>query len=214
MNMRILLVILLLLVVPAPARADSPLTSVRFAEAYKDLSIVTAADSYGVLDPKMANFLSDQRMPVDAKVALCNALGWSIDGKHNAVLFRCWLALKYGVVPEQLTTELMSADEVLALGYLTALDDYFQPAPALVLLHEARRRNPQSQAVALVVSLAEAQLDLNENRWGRIWPRADRVLHDATLRQDMRPDAVGSYIDYLLLYRAEAETDSGAPAGK
>ena len=214
MKMQWLWAIVLMLGGLTAARADSPLTSVRFAEAYRDLSIVTAADSYGVLDPKMAGFLSDQRMPIDAKAALCNALGWDIAGKHNAVLFRCWLALKYGVVPEQLTTADMSADEVFALGYLTALDDYFLPAPALELLAEARRRNPQSQTVALVASLAEAQLDLNENRWGRIWPRADRILHDVTLRQDMRPDAVANFVDYLLLYRVDAETGGSAPAGK
>lgn len=214
MKIRILLLAALVLGGLTAARADSPLTSVRFTEAYRDLSVVCAADSYGVLDATMANFLSDQRMPVDAKAALCNALGWDIAGKHNAVLFRCWLALKYGMVPEQLTTAQMSADEVFALGYLTALDDYFQPAPALALLSEARRRNPQSQTVALVVSLAEAQLDLNENRWGRIWPRADRILHDTTLRQDLRPDAVANFVDYLLLYRADAESGGGEPAGK
>lgn len=196
------------------AMADSPLTSVRFVEAYSELGVVGAADLHGVLDAKMANFLSDPRVPVDAKAALCNALGWDVDGKHNAVLFRCWLALKYGVVPEQLDTATMTADEVFTLGYLTALDDYFKPAPGLELLREARRRNPRSQAVALVASLAESQLDLHENRWGRIWPRTDRILRDATLRQDLRPDALPAFVDYLLLYRPDAEPDAAGAPGK
>jgi len=197
--------VLLVTLVP-PALADSPLTSVRFAEAYDTIGAVTAATTRGVLDPKLAAVLSDPRLPVAAKAAICNALGWHIDGKHNAGLFRCWLAVKYGIMPDRLDTGTLAADELFVLGYLTALDDYFHPAAALPLLTEARRRLPDSLTVALVASLAESQLDLDENRWDAIWPRTDRILRDPALRQDLHPAAVGAFVDYLLLYRPDAAT--------
>ncbi len=210
--MRLAALLLLLLAATLPAAADSPLTSTRFAETYLDVPMVWLADTRGVLTPALAEYLADPLVPIDARAAACNALGWDIDGKYNAELFRGWLALRYGVRHTAVGPDLLTADELFVLGYLTALDDYFHPEQALPYLQAAQQRNPSSLTVALITLLAEAQADLGSNRSARIWPRTEALLRDPSLRRGLRPAALTAIVNYLVLYRAEAAVDTDTPS--
>jgi hypothetical protein len=75
----------------SPSRADSPITSTPFSEAYQDYEIVQKAQKAGILDLEMAQYLSSRSAPIDVKAAVINALSWKIEGKQNATLYRYFL---------------------------------------------------------------------------------------------------------------------------
>ena len=84
------LFLILVLSLPAwnMAKADSPLTSTKFATAYYDNDFVQVArQAGGTLTPKVMHFLIDQKNSIDIKMAIINELGWSISGKDNYTTF-------------------------------------------------------------------------------------------------------------------------------
>lgn len=188
----------------ALVRADSPITSTDFARAYLDVAMVKRADKTRVLDREIADYLSDPEVAIDCKAAVINALSWDLDGKHNAELFKYHLALKHQRTLDRLETGDLTADEVFCLGYLTVMDDYFDPAPALPLLEEARRRIPKSFTVAIIGALAQAQ-KLMDSDWDEVWKVTERVLEDKSLKSDLRSKARQIIIDYMILYKEDAE---------
>lgn len=179
--------------------ADSPITSTNFWQAYSDVGIVQKAAEEKVMSLEFAEYLSDPGAPVDVKAAIINALSWDIDGKCNAELYRYYLALRYRRTLQDLQPQALTADEVLCLGYLTVMDDYFHPEPALSLLEYADTRNPTSFTVAMIVALAKAQDAMGED-FKEVWRLTDRVLKNKKLKQDMRPEAVQTIVDYMKLY--------------
>ena len=61
--------------------ADSPITSTSFYTAYNEIPQIYSAEKEGTLNYEFATFLSSPLVTVDKKMALINALGWSVDGK-------------------------------------------------------------------------------------------------------------------------------------
>ena len=184
--------------------ADSPITSTDFAQAYSDVAMVKQADKIRTLDLEIAAYLDDPEVAVDCKAAVINALSWDIDGKHNAELFKYYLALRHQKTLSQLQTEDLTGDELFCLGYLTVMDDYFNPDPALPYLEEARRKNPKSFTVAIITALVQAQ-KLMDTDWGAVWKVTERVLEDKSLKSDMRSKAKQVIVDYMVLYRDDGE---------
>ncbi len=195
---------LLILVFFAPVWADSPITSTDFAKAYTDVAMVKQADKIRVLNLEIAGYLCDPGIAVDLKAAVINALSWDLDGKHNAELFKYYLALRHQQTLSQLQTEELTADELFCLGYLTVMDDYFDPDPALPYLEAAQRKNPKSFTVAIIGALAQAQ-KLMDSNWADVWKVTERVLEDKNLKSDLRSKAKQIIVDYMVLYREDAE---------
>ena len=195
-----------LMLLPGIVRADSPLTSTPFSDAYLDVPIIRQAKDAGVMNQRFADYLSSPLVGIDHKAALCNALGWRLEGKENARLYRRFLA-------RQLTAHLrpLTSDEYFCLGYLAALDNYFRPQKAMPLLETARKSNTRSFTIAIVCALVRAQAALDSD-WTQVWRAARRVELDRRLEPDMRPEAVRIIFDYLNLYREDAGEDS--PPGK
>ncbi len=181
------------------ALADSPLTSTPFAQAYMDLEIVRKARSQGVMSLEIAQYLSSPSNPVDAKAAVVNALGWDINGKSNAVLYSYYLALSKHRTVEKLPLDWLSGDELLCLGYLTALDDYFHPEKALPIVEKAAGRKSDSLTVRIVLALVRGQCRMSDD-WPGIWKGVAQVLDNDRLKADMRPQAVKIIVDYMKLY--------------
>ena len=184
------------------ARADSPITSTPFHEAYFDLAIIWDAWETGVLDLRMAEYLSSPDVPIDAKVAVINALGWDIEGKHNAELYASYIALNRGWSLYEVTDERLAEltdDELCCLGYLAVMDDYFHPENGLPLLELAHESKPESLTIRLVYGLAKAQAAFDED-WADIWPAVSNVYRGDELVIDMRPAAVDIIFEYMSLY--------------
>jgi hypothetical protein len=184
-----------------PSLADSPLTSTPFSEAYQDYELVQRAKRAGILDLDMATYLSSVSAPVDIKAALINALSWDINGKHNALLYRYFLGVKYGKTITELDPATLTADEVFSLGYLIALDDYFRPEKALSFLKVAQSRKPESLTVALVLGLTQAQAAFDSN-WCLMWRRVKAPATNTDLQPDLRPQAKAIILDYMQGYKS------------
>jgi len=196
-----LIIVIFILAVFVPVFADSPLTSTPFYKAYSELNIIKAAKAKGILNVDMAEYLSSGSVPLDLKAALINALSWSFDGNYNSELYNYYLCLKYGVPLGNLEIAELSPGELFSLGYLRAMDDYFDVNDSLNLLELARESLDRSLTVTLIYSLVKAQAMMQSQDWSGIWPMFDDVAGDDMLRIDIRPEAVSIIIDYIVLYR-------------
>lgn len=188
-------------VFPATSYADSPITATDFYEAYKDVKMVQRAHLEGVMGVEIAEYLSSPENPVDHKAAVINALSWRFEGKNNAELYTYYLGLLYHMPVVELNTDFLSADEIFCLGYLIAMDDYFHPENAIILLEEAYKAANDSFTVSAVLALAKAQIAFEQD-WCEAWKIIERVLQNADLKQDLRPEAKKIIVNYMILYRA------------
>jgi len=180
--------------------ADSPATSTPFSQAYLDCEIVRQAGDQGVLTDDMCRFLTDLNIPIDHKAALINALSWAFEGKDNGERFSRYLFKKYRFQTKKLPLYGLNGSELMCLGYLKLLDDYFHPEPALIILEKAVKIKSSSFTVHIVNAIARGQVAFDSD-WCRIWKYAEAVFGDASLTPDMRPDAIQIIRDYLILYQ-------------
>ncbi len=184
------------------AKADSPITSTDFHVAYDDLIMVQYAKDAVVLDDQISNFLLNPHNQIDYKMAVINALSWSVNGKSNAVLFQNKLARKYAVPFDRLNLEMLNGDELTCLAYLTVMDDYFNPKKALPLIEAAKRKNPGSFTVAIIGALIEGQIAMDDfSNWCDIWKKTEAVINNPVLVSDFRKEALEIIVSYMSLYK-------------
>jgi len=200
MKIQIMTCLLFIALIPAAVRADSPITSTAFCEAYLDVDLIKKAQAEGAMNMEFAMFLGDPEKPLDQKAALVNALSWNIDGKQNAEIFTYYLALKNQKTVTDLRNEDLTPDELMCLGYLTVMDDYFNPDQALPYLEKAAEKLPKSFTCAILLALTRAQKLLDSN-WKEVWKVTERVFQDKALKLDMKKKARDIIYDYMVLYR-------------
>lgn len=198
---------------PIPARADSPLTSTDLASAYVDLPIVALAKQQKVLQGKVLYFLLSDA-PNDRKAAVINALGWDIDGKDNAYRFLEGLASVRGRQLHDITLADLSSSDRFVVGYLLAMDDYFNLAPLqsetseplwsdtpLELLSQAAAALPDDFTVHFVRAIVQGQANFSSS-WCSIYLAPQQVLEQFPVqKRNMRPEAVADAMEYLSLYK-------------
>jgi len=193
----------MLIVVGGAARADSPLPSTPFHQVFTEDKLVMKAAQEGVMSLEFGDFLTSPKVGIARKAALINALGWDINGKHNAELFSYYLALKHREALDTLELEELLSEEVFCVGYLTALDNYFEPEGGLALLQYARELMPESFTVALITALVEAQVAMDEDFAG-VWPPVQAVLDNEHLEWDLPDPMFSAIMDYMSLYQEYA----------
>ena len=179
-------------------KADSPLTSTPISDAYTDLDIVVKAQKKGKMTMEFAKFLHDGDNSIDEKAALINAIGWSIDGKANAELYAKYI---YSKKLDELELSDLSGDDLFCLGYLQALDDYFNPKKSLPYFEEAEKKLKTSLTVSLIHTLARAQNIMDNGDWCKIWTMTYQTLNDKSLYRDLREAAIKIIKDYMILYK-------------
>jgi hypothetical protein len=192
--------IIALAILPAVCFADSPITSTTFSDAYSDVQMVRIAKDSGVMNFEIAKYLDDPSVPVDEKAAVINALSWDLNGKSNAELFMCYLALEFRTPPESLDMDSLTSDELFCLGYLKVMDNYFEPEHGISLLEKAQKMNSDSYTVAIITALAKAQKAMDTD-FCKAWRLTNKVFENENLEQDMRPEAVTIIYDYMVLYK-------------
>lgn len=203
-RLHLLFLILAVLLLNARVQADSPLTSTPFADAYQKVGIVKAAlKAKGVLTAKLMKFLSTPGKPLDQKMAVINQVGWSLEGKDNSRLYRHYLEKKYGrTLATPADWDKLTADELLSLAYLQALDNYFDVKEAAQMARAAAKRLPQSYTAQIVTALILAQEAFDTN-WCDVYKIPDAVRQNTSLTQDMRPEAIKIIFDYMDIYLGE-----------
>ena len=194
------LIVKLLFISLSASFADSPITATDFYEAYRDVKMVQRAHLEGVMGVEIAEFLSSPENPIDVKAAVINAISWRFEGKNNAELYTYYLGLLYHMSITELDTGFLSADEIFCMGYLIAMDNYFQPENAIPLLEEAHKLMKDSFAVSIVLALAKAQIAFEQD-WCEAWKITESVLRNTDLTQDLRPEAKKIIVDYMILYK-------------
>lgn len=180
--------------------ADSPVTSTYFASFYSEYEIVNYAISAGKVDDKISEYLSNENNLIDVKAAVVNAIGWNYDGTSNAVVFRQYLARKNNMPADMLNAKNLTGSELMCLGYLQAMDDYFQVDAALEVLEDAKEKMPESFTVNMIYTIVQAQKEFDTN-WCGVWQGMSRLLQQNGLRRDIKTSAIQSVVDYLIIYK-------------
>lgn len=201
-SLRPLSLLFLLIFIAPRLQADSPLTSTPFHEAYLDLKIVSHAKETGVVDKKIAKYLLNRKKPIALKAAVVNALGWDFNGKQNAELFLGYLADKRGITAENQNWDLLTAHDLMCIGYMMALDNYFDCEAAEKVLLMARGKEPKNHTIALVHALVLAQV-LFDSDWCLSWRAVSDVDKDPDLQIELREEAMQIVMSYMILYKDE-----------
>lgn len=178
------------------AFADSPVTSTEFFKAYLDKEIVRTADETGGVTEELAEYLADESAPLDIRAAVINAIGW--DGERHGRT-EAFVHFAYGKKISDLDLSKLRGDELFVIGYLLAMDDYFDTARAEELLSRARLSIKDSFTVAIIHAIVVAQTQMTSS-WQEVWTSVAAVAFDERLTLDMRSEAAEIIIDYMVLY--------------
>lgn len=177
--------------------ADSPLTSTNFSKAYKDSEIIQlASKTEGKLTIELMDYLSNNKNPIELKIALINALGWSFDGQNNSIMFYDYLKEKSKL--EDINQA--NADILICYAYLKALDNYFDVEDAIIYAKKAKSKNEKSYTINIICALIEAQKAMDTD-WCEVYNLTNNVRINNTLNQDMKEDSISTIFDYMDIYK-------------
>ena len=200
--MKRILTAIALLVAFTAAWADSPLTSTNFAEAYSDHPMVQMAceEMQDDIPTTLLNFLADKNAPVDVRLAVVNKLSWNFDGTSMGEQLCEYLMGRYKVKKADKLAKKLDAGTLAVYAYAKAMSDYFDVKDACALGHMAVKKNKKkSLSVAMASALIDAQDYMNSD-WSMVYKVVSDVLHDGSLRLDMRQEAIDSIMEYIKLY--------------
>jgi len=191
------------------ANADSPITSTDFYKAYLHIPEVEEAHEIGVLSDKIAQFLLDSENSLDKKAAVINALSWDFDRKINAFLFKRYLNAKYQIKDDiDSLVKVMNDEELFCLGYMTVMDNYFDPEKSLIYFESASSSIRESYTFQIINALIKTQsLIKDQDKWCRIWTTINAVETNKELKVDMNTGGRKIILDYIKIYKDYCETE-------
>jgi hypothetical protein len=182
--------------------ADSPLTSTHFADAYADHPMVQMAseEMQGDIPTTLLNFLANKNEPVDVRLAVINKLGWNFDGTSVGAQLGNYLMGRFKAKNEAKLVKKLDAGTLAVYAYAVAMSDYFNVKTACELGHKAVKKNKnKSFSIAMASALIDSQAYLDSD-WSMVYKVVADVLHDGSLRLDMRQEAIDSIMEYIGLY--------------
>lgn len=200
--MKRLLTSIVMLLAFTASWADSPLTSTHFSEAYSDHEMVQMANELiqNNIPTTLLNFLADKNQPVDVRLAVVNKLGWNFNGTTMGAQLGEYLMGRYNVKNEAKLIKKLDAKTLAVYAYAKAMSNYFDVKDASELGHKALKKNKdKSFSVALISALIDAQAYMDSD-WSMIYKVVANVLHDGSLRLDMRQEAIDYIMEYINLY--------------
>ncbi len=220
--MKNIVAILLLCFAELLALADSPLTSTYFASAYSDIPLIRAllvqsekSESSSLrMEASHLRFFDDTSISLDQKVALVNALGWG--DSLNTEIYMAHIMKKYGigrdviygamVLPGEEDMDLpayaqvISLDDMVILGYIQIMGDYFQPLRGFRLLTHAAANNESSEASVWIFGLMCAQIYLDMD-WCKVYTSMAEVRDNYVYTTNLlRPEAKTAIFEYIGIY--------------
>lgn len=201
---RMLFAAMLMVMWAAAAWADSPLTSTNFSQAYDTHPMVEMAagiEPGDFIPTTILNFLCDKDSPIDVRLAVINKLGWKFEGNNMAQQLGEYLMKKHKAKRLDKMYKKLDAGTLCVYAYSKAMSNYFDVNEASQLAHTAVKKDKShSLSIALIDALIEAQIHL-DNDWSKIYPRVANVLHDGSLKLDMRQSAIDIIMEYIGLYQ-------------
>jgi hypothetical protein len=182
-------------------RADSPITSTPFWEAYKTEKIIAVAmQASGSLTNNLAEFLISKKNKIAVKMAVINCLSWDMNGKSNSDFFLKYLIEKNIYTDQDNFKSEGRADHLLCMAYLKAMDNYFSVNDAAIWADLALAGNNKSYTFAIIHALIHAQLQF-DNNWCLVYMVTHSVRTNDKLKKDMNDEAVVIIYDYMDLYK-------------
>lgn len=196
------IVFVLLMIFSTYLYADSPLTSTEFYLSYSEYPQVIDANEREdkTLTENDLQFLTDKTIPLGAKLALINALGFKQAGKHNEAKYL------HRINPNitsyfDVAGDLTSAEENIIFAYLSAMDDYFNVERTYNIAKSASQKEPQSLAIQIILGLIKAQIALDID-WCEVYKAVDHARKLPNLNQDLKPEAVKQIFEgYIDVYK-------------
>ncbi|MGB2273995.1 MAG: hypothetical protein ACPH2K_06425 [Flavicella sp.] len=183
------------------AFADSPLTSIDFTNAYSDEPIVQEALlADGLLTTSVLQYITDDAKPIGIKLACIRALGFEVNGKDNYSILVDYLRKKNNYPIGNAMLYQLSADTLICMGYVKALDNYFEVSEALSIARLAKSKAATSYAIHLLTAMIEAQ-QLKRPYWCLVYRLAETVRNYPGLKMDLRPEAIDAAFAYMNLYK-------------
>ncbi len=177
--------------------ADAPITATVFWKAYKDLPIIKKATTTRELSKDMIVFFESDKNSIDKKVAIINALGVNYGGKRNSYVFYDFLEKKYGVKRSRNKfKKLCTGDELLCVGYLEAMEDYFNSGMGRPMVRAALKKNKTSYTYNIILAILNAQADFNHN-WCTAFHDVDKIRKNTKLVKDFRETGIKIIFDYF-----------------
>ena len=201
------LAILAMLFFSYQSSADSPLTSTEFYKAYEKLSIIQlASKSNGLLTKELIKYLADKDNPTDVKIAIINRLGWDTKGKTNASILIKYLKSKYGF---KTTAELktgLSASDLICIGYLKSMDNYFDTKEALTYASAAQVKEPKSYTINIIQRLIKAQEYLYKS-YCQVFKIVNEVRTTESITMDFNKEASDIIFEYINRYEKYCKSE-------
>jgi hypothetical protein len=182
-----------------PARADSPLTSTPFWQAYNDLpEVIHASKLLGRIDKKTIDFILNEEVGVDSRMAAINALSWNVGGQNNAEALLQAIRSRFKVKsPDELNGD--DAASLLALyAYMKSMDNYFDVKEALSIASKALLLEPANFTINMIRSLILAQ-DVMDHDFCKVYTSMNHLKE--LERGDFRDEAMKIIFDYIDIYR-------------
>ena len=179
--------------------AESPITSTIFYTSYSNFPVVEKAHLSGVINDTIAEYLLNDSNAIDVKAAIINALSWSDKGKNNASLLMKHIIKKYNF-GKAFDMNLLSAEDIFCLGYLTMMDNYSQTEKPVKILTLASNKKPKSFTIKIVLALSIAQT-YNDPHSCDVYKICANVKEDSNLDNDMRQSAIDKIFDFINQYK-------------
>ena len=182
---------------------DSPLTYTEFHKAYIDVTMVQKAlKSKGKISKETMSYLVSDTNPLDVKLAIINAIGWSNDGSNRSEAY-----LNYVVKTKKYTAGIngnrlafnwnATADELICFAYIRAMEDYFDVTYANEIAQLALQKNPNSLAVNLISGLIKAQGLFLLNECCYASAQFNSIKKNTQLKTDLRKEGEIIICEYM-----------------
>lgn len=202
---KVIFVSLLFIGLMSQSIAQSPVTLTSFYSNYSQLENIETILKMGVLDNKSAYFLMEDNNPIDQKAAIINALVESDKDAENATTFTMFVARKYGVDFQTLDLNLLTADELFSLAYLTIMDEKGSPELAIPIFEKALEKNSESYTIQFFNSLAKAQQSVNQKDNCSAWKAFSETASNTTFKNDLNASIKNEISNAMNPYKEDCE---------
>jgi hypothetical protein len=193
-------------------KADTPLTAVLPAVAYRDVPVIAAQleGDTREFSPEECTFLFDSQTGLDQKFAFINAMGWGDTTKVEMYIqfLMKQYTLKHEVFDSILTwrgfqplayepAAKLKADDYSCLAYLQAYGNYQAPLRAYYCAYHAVDMKPQSEAAAYIYGLILAQFYMQNDECSVYKVMEGIRTFDGFKTDRLREKAVQNCFDFI-----------------
>lgn len=213
------LILFFYIAVPLISKADSPLTSTPFSNAYKDEKVVKNAIEKG-MEKKTLKNLTSKKVSSLHKICIINALGWGKEMTYRNKFQDYLLSKRKGLTkdvfdylievsddpPEETAqTKLLTADDLICWGYLQALGDYFNPKKSFRAVFLAYKRDMDNMAYGTIFALVAAQSAMDAN-WCNVYKLGQKMIVEPEYKNNiMNEEGQSIILEYLGLYQQDCK---------